>query len=148
MKKRRRKRIPVVRPDAVVAAPPGTLKATPHSLKRDLATLRRYLWPLRDAAMREMTHTGFMHNYMRMYWGQIILDWCRTPEYAFRTALYLNNKYSLDGRDANSHANVAWCFVQHGRGWTEREVFGKVQYMNDRGLERKFDMDAYAEARH
>ncbi|UCF69636.1 MAG: deoxyribodipyrimidine photo-lyase [Acidobacteriota bacterium] len=98
-----------------------------------------------NAAMREMVHTGFMHNYMRMYWGKKILEWCRTPEYAFQTALYLNNKYLLDGRDANSYANVAWCFGQHDRGWTERAVFGKVRYMNDRGLERKFDMDAYIE---
>ncbi len=98
-----------------------------------------------NAAMREMVHTGFMHNYMRMYWGKKILEWCRTPEYAFRTALYLNNKYFLDGRDPNSYANVAWCFGQHDRGWPERKVFGKVRYMNDRGLERKFDMEAYLE---
>jgi len=98
-----------------------------------------------NAAMREMVHTGFMQNYMRMYWGKKILEWCRTPEYAYRTALYLNNKYFLDGRDASSYANVAWCFGLHDRGWTERAVFGKVRYMNDRGLERKFDMDAYIE---
>jgi hypothetical protein len=30
-------------------------------------------------------------------------------------------------------------------GWTEREIFGNIRYMNDRGLERKFDMDAYIE---
>jgi len=98
-----------------------------------------------NAAMREMVHTGFMHNYMRMYWGKKILEWCRTPEHAFRTALYLNNKYFLDGRDANSYANVGWCFGLHDRGWPEREIFGKVRYMNARGLERKFDMDAYVE---
>jgi deoxyribodipyrimidine photo-lyase len=98
-----------------------------------------------NAAMREMAHTGFMHNYMRMYWGKKILEWCRTPEYAFRTALHLNNKYFLDGRDPNSYANVAWCFGLHDRGWPEREIFGKVRYMNDRGLERKFDMDTYVQ---
>ena len=96
-----------------------------------------------NAAMREMVHTGFMHNYMRMYWGKKILEWCRTPEYAFRTALELNNRYFLDGRDMSSYANVAWCFGLHDRGWTEREIFGKVRYMNDRGLERKFDMEGY-----
>jgi deoxyribodipyrimidine photo-lyase len=101
--------------------------------------------PYWNAAMSEMVHTGFMQNYMRMYWGKKILEWSRTPEYAFRTALYLNNKYFLDGRDPNSFANVAWCFGQHDRGWPERKVFGKVRYMNDRGLARKFDMDAYVE---
>src|SRR5215210_2218183 len=83
-----------------------------------------------NAAMREMVHTGYMHNYMRMYWGKKILEWSNTPEHAYRTTLYLNNKYFLDGRDPNSFANVAWIFGQHDRGWTEREVYGKVRYMS------------------
>jgi deoxyribodipyrimidine photo-lyase len=83
---------------------------------------------------------------MRMYWAKKILEWSNTPEYAFRTALALNNRWFLDGRDANSYANVAWTFGLHDRAWTERPVFGKVRYMNDRGLERKFDMDAYIAA--
>ena len=29
--------------------------------------------------MLEMKHTGFMHNYMRMYWGKKILEWSETP---------------------------------------------------------------------
>jgi len=99
--------------------------------------------PYWNAAMREMVETGFMHNYMRMYWGKKILEWSKTPQTAYRRALYLNNKYFLDGRDANSYAGVAWCFGLHDRGWTERQVFGKVRYMNDRGLERKFDMERY-----
>ena len=33
--------------------------------------------------MREMAHTGFMHNYMRMYWGKKILEWSPDPETAF-----------------------------------------------------------------
>ena len=96
-----------------------------------------------NAAMREMVHTGFMHNYMRMYWGKKILEWSRTPEEAYRTALRLNNRYFLDGRDPNSFANVAWCFGLHDRPWAERSVFGTVRYMNATGLERKFDMEAY-----
>ena len=90
-----------------------------------------------NAAMREMRATGYMHNYMRMYWGKKILEWSGTPQHAHATALYLNNKYFIDGRDANSFANVAWVFGQHDRGWTERDVFGKVRYMNAAGLERK-----------
>jgi deoxyribodipyrimidine photo-lyase len=90
-----------------------------------------------NAAMREMRATGYMHNYMRMYWGKKILEWSDTPQHAHATALYLNNKYFIDGRDANSFANVAWVFGQHDRGWTERDVFGKVRYMNAAGLERK-----------
>jgi deoxyribodipyrimidine photo-lyase len=92
-----------------------------------------------------MRATGFMPNYMRMYWGKKILEWTNTPEYGYRTTLYLNNRYFLDGRDANSFANVAWCYGLHDRAWQERQVFGKIRYMNANGLERKFDMDAYCE---
>jgi deoxyribodipyrimidine photo-lyase len=98
-----------------------------------------------NAAMREMVHTGYTHNYMRMYWGKKILEWSNTPEYAYKTTLYLNNKYFLDGRDPNSFANVAWVFGQHDRGWTEREVYGKVRYMSSGGLERKTKPDRYVE---
>ena len=99
--------------------------------------------PYWNAAMKEMRETGFMHNYMRMYWGKKILEWTATPEHAFRCALAINNKYFLDGRNANSYVGVAWCFGLHDRAWTEREVFGKVRYMNAKGLERKFDMQRY-----
>ncbi len=98
-----------------------------------------------NAAQREMLRTGYMHNYMRMYWGKKILEWTNTPGYAYSTALYLNNKYFLDGRDPNSFANVAWLFGLHDRPWTERDIFGKVRYMNARGLERKFDIGAYVD---
>jgi deoxyribodipyrimidine photo-lyase len=99
--------------------------------------------PYWNAAQREMVLTGRMHNYMRMYWGKKILEWSRNPAEAFRTALRLNNRYELDGRDPNGFAGVAWCFGKHDRAWPERKVFGKVRYMNDAGLKRKFDMDAY-----
>ncbi len=98
-----------------------------------------------NAAMREMAHTGYMHNYMRMYWGKKILEWMKTPEYAYETTLYLNNKYFLDGRDPNSYANVAWVYGQHDRGWTERPVYGKVRYMSEGGLRRKAKPDQYVE---
>lgn len=96
-----------------------------------------------NAAMREMKVTGFMHNYMRMYWGKKILEWSRTPEHAFRTALALNNKYFLDGRDPNSFAGVGWIFGLHDRAWFERPVFGKIRYMSAGGLEKKCDIGAY-----
>ena len=62
-----------------------------------------------------------------------------------RTALDLNNRYFLDGRDPSSYANVAWIFGLHDRAWTERPIFGKIRYMNAKGLERKFDIDGYVE---
>jgi deoxyribodipyrimidine photo-lyase len=113
-----------------------------HAQLENAATHDRY-W---NAAMREMRETGFMHSYMRMYWAKKILEWSSRPEAAFRTILRLNNKWFLDGRDANSYANVAWIFGRHDRPWPERPVFGRVRSMNARGLERKFDMPAYLRA--
>jgi len=99
--------------------------------------------PYWNAAQKEMVVKGKMHGYMRMYWGKKIIEWSKTPEEAFRAALYLNNKYELDGRDPNGFTGVAWCFGKHDRPWGERPIFGKVRYMNDKGLKRKFDADGY-----
>ena len=99
-----------------------------------------------NAAMREMVHTGYMHNHMRMYWAKKILEWSPSPEEAYATTLELNNRYFLDGRDPSSYANVGWTFGLHDRPWPERPVFGKVRSMMASGLERKFDMAAYLAA--
>ena len=100
--------------------------------------------PFWNAAQREMTTSGFMQNSLRMYWGKKILEWTRSAQKAFETALHLNNKYFLDGRDPVSCANVGWIFGLHDRPWQNRTIFGTVRrYMNAAGLERKFDMDAY-----
>jgi deoxyribodipyrimidine photo-lyase len=99
--------------------------------------------PYWNAAQKEMVITGKMHGYMRMYWGKKILEWSKTPEEAFHTALCLNNRYELDGRDPNGFTGVAWCFGKHDRPWGEREIFGNVRYMNSGGLKRKFDADEY-----
>lgn len=99
--------------------------------------------PYWNAAMKEMRHTGFMHNYLRMYWGKKILEWSPAPEEAFETALFLNNKYFVDGRDANSFTGIGWLFGLHDRPWPARPVFGKVRSMTATGLERKCDMKAY-----
>lgn len=98
-----------------------------------------------NAAQKEMVITGKMHGYMRMYWGKKVLEWSKNPETAFRRALYLNNKYELDGRDPNGFAGAAWCFGKHDTAWPERRIFGKVRYMNANGLKRKFGMEKYLE---
>ncbi|MHC4790872.1 MAG: deoxyribodipyrimidine photo-lyase [Planctomycetota bacterium] len=98
-----------------------------------------------NAAQKEMVIRGKMHGYMRMYWGKKILEWTKSPRQGLKIALYLNNKYELDGRDPNGFAGVAWCFGKHDRAWSESKVFGKVRYMNAAGLKRKFDSDKYVE---
>ena len=100
--------------------------------------------PYWNACQKEMIWTGKMHGYMRMYWGKKILEWTKSPSQAFQTALYLNNKYEIDGRDPNGFTGVAWCFGKHDHPWAERPVFGKIRYMNANGLRRKFNADAYA----
>ena len=98
-----------------------------------------------NAAQKELLVTGKMHNYMRMYWGKKIIEWSRTPEEAFSTHIFLNNKYAFDGNDPNSYAGIAWCFGKHDRAWPERKIFGKVRYMNSKGLEHKFNVSKYLE---
>ena len=96
-----------------------------------------------NAAMKEMRERGFLPNYMRMYWGKQILTYTNTYQYAYETTLYLNNKYFMDGRDPNSYTNVLWLFGLHDRGWTERDVFGKLRTMTRGGLDRKYDVEGY-----
>lgn len=101
--------------------------------------------PAWNAAQRQMLMHGWMHNYMRMYWAKKILEWSKSPEEAFANALYLNDKYQLDGRDPNGFTGVAWSIGgKHDRPWApERPVYGSIRYMNDAGLRRKFHIDLY-----
>jgi deoxyribodipyrimidine photo-lyase len=96
-----------------------------------------------NAAQKEMVLAGKMNGYMRMYWGKKIIEWTNNPIEAFKIALYLNDKYEIDGRDPNGYTGVAWCFGKHDRAWREREIFGKIRFMNKKGLDRKFTMAAY-----
>jgi len=113
-----------------------------YSLEQfEAAKTHEDLW---NAAQLEMVKTGKMHGYMRMYWAKKILEWSESPEEAMRVAIYLNDKYSLDGRDPNGYTGVAWSIGGiHDRAWTERPVFGKIRFMNYNGCKRKFDTAAY-----
>ncbi len=98
-----------------------------------------------NACMREMRETGYMHNYVRMYWGKRVLLWSASPQQAYSRLLAMNNRYFLDGLNPASYANVGWIFGLHDRPWTERAVYGKVRIMTPGGLKRKCDMPAYIE---
>lgn len=102
--------------------------------------------PLWNAAQKQMLHAGWMHNYMRMYWAKKILEWSPSPAHAYNTAVYLNDKYFLDGRDPNGYAGIAWSIVgKFDRPWFERPVFGLIRYMAASGAEKKFDTERYIE---
>ncbi len=100
------------------------------------------LW---NASQREMAKTGRMHGYMRMYWAKKILEWVKSPEQAFEYAVYLNDKYEIDGRDANGYTGIAWAIGgKHDRPWgPERPVFGLIRYMSGDSMKRKIDTRAY-----
>jgi deoxyribodipyrimidine photo-lyase len=99
------------------------------------------LW---NAAQRQMLHAGWMHNYMRMYWAKKILEWSPSPAVAYQTAVYLNDKYFLDGRDPNGYAGIAWSIAgKFDRPWFERPVFGTVRYMSGDSARKKFHADKY-----
>ena len=101
------------------------------------------LW---NAAQNEMKVKGKMHGFMRMYWAKKILEWSPNPETAHQTAIDLNDKYQIDGRDPNGYTGIAWSIGGiHDRAWFERPIFGKVRYMNYNGCKRKFDVKKYIE---
>lgn len=100
-----------------------------------------------NAAQKQLTSKGNIHGYMRMYWAKKILEWTDNPSTAIRHTIYLNDKYSIDGGDPNGYVGILWSIAGvHDRPWTERAIFGKIRYMNEAGLKRKFDLDRYIRA--
>ena len=99
------------------------------------------LW---NAAQTQMVAHGWMHNVMRMYWAKKILEWTPDVGTAVKWAIYLNDKYELDGRDPNGYAGIAWSMAgKFDRAWGERAVFGKIRYMSGASTGRKFDSKLY-----
>jgi deoxyribodipyrimidine photo-lyase len=56
------------------------------------------LW---NASQIQMIRDGKMHGFLRMYWCKKILEWSPNAEVALQTAIMLNDKYNIDGNDAN-----------------------------------------------
>ena len=107
----------------------------------EFAATHDELW---NAAQLQMLHAGWMHNYMRMYWAKKILEWSPSPAIAWQTALYLNDRYFLDGRDPNGYAGVAWAIGgKFDRPWFERPIFGTIRWMSGDAARKKFDAEKY-----
>ena len=102
--------------------------------------------PLWNAAQMQMVGTGWMHNYLRMYWAKKILEWTPSPSLAHQIAVRLNDKYELDGRDPNGYAGIAWAILgKFDRPWFERPIFGQIRYMSGASTGKKFDSKKYIE---
>jgi len=128
-----------------------------HTLEEHHRDVRRYRYrveqleggethdPLWNAAQRQMVKSGWMHGYLRMYWAKKILEWAPSAGQAYERAVYLNDRYELDGRDPNGYAGIAWAIGgKHDRAWgPERPVYGKIRYMSYESTSRKFDSAAY-----
>jgi len=101
------------------------------------------LW---NAGQIQMVRHGWMHNYVRMYWAKKILEWTPDVATAMKYAIYLNDKYFLDGRDPNGYAGIAWAILgKFDRAWGERPIFGKIRYMSGASTGKKFNSKKYIE---
>lgn len=138
--------------DSIECAPDWAQK-TLHSHARDIrnpeytleqlecAETRDELW---NVAQLQMVKTGWMHNYLRMYWAKKILEWSPNPAQAWERAVILNDKYELDGRDPNGYSGIAWAIGGvHDRPWFDRAIFGTVRYMSNASTGKKFDSRTY-----
>jgi len=94
------------------------------------------LW---NAAQLQLVEEGKMHGFLRMYWAKKILEWTASPNEALSIAQYLNDHFALDGNDPNGYVGVNWSIMGiHDMGWKERNIFGKIRFMNYAGCKRKF----------
>lgn len=100
------------------------------------------LW---NAAQQQMVRDGKMHGFLRMYWAKKILEWTPSASHALQLAIYLNDKYSIDGTDPNGFVGCMWAIAGvHDRAWgPERPIFGTIRYMTYDGCKRKFDVSTY-----
>jgi deoxyribodipyrimidine photo-lyase len=101
--------------------------------------------PVWNAAQRQLTREGRLHNYLRMLWGKKILEWTPCPKDALEVMVELNNRFALDGRDPNSYGGIFWVMGRYDRPWPERPVFGTIRCMTSQSTVRKVRVKHYLE---
>lgn len=134
----------------------GSASWAQNTLKKHTGDTREFCYSLNDfeagrthdkawnAAQRQLTLSGKIHGYMRMYWAKKVLEWSPSPEEAIKILTYLNDFYSLDGGDPNGYTGIMWSVAGvHDRPWGERPVYGTIRSMVYSGLKRKFDIASY-----
>ncbi len=99
------------------------------------------LW---NATQHELLAAGEIHNYARMLWAKKLLQWTECAEDAWDIAVYLNDRYALDGRDASGYTGIAWCLAgKHDRPWPSRPIYGTVRYMATGNAGKHFNVRGY-----
>lgn len=134
---------------------PAWAKTTLNEHKADI---RAYIYNLEEfeqakthdalwnKIQQNLLNKGRIHGYLRMYWAKKILEWSKSPEDALETAIYLNDKYALDGNDPNGYVGILWSIGGvHDRPFSSKMVTGKIRYMSLGGCMRKFDVKEYIE---
>lgn len=96
-----------------------------------------------NAAQRQWLTTGWMHNNLRMYWAKQIMRWTPSPEMAWATACYLNDRLSLDGRDPATYVMMRWAFGEARPAYREQPVYGWVSTKSDSALRKRAGMPAW-----
>lgn len=138
----------------------NTLKSIPawaqKSFDEHRLDIRTYVYSLNDfeyakthdklwnKIQENLLEFGKIHGYLRMYWAKKILEWSRSPEDALKIAIYLNDKYALDGNDPNGYVGILWSVGGvHDRAFTNRLVTGKIRYMSLQGCKQKFNVNDF-----
>lgn len=134
----------------------STLDWAKNTLNKHKTDIRSYTYNLEEfenakthdslwnACQHQLIKEGRIHGYLRMYWAKKILEWSNTPEEALEIAIFLNDKYALDGCDPNGYVGILWSIGGiHDRAFSERLVSGKIRYMSFQGCKNKFDTEKY-----
>ncbi len=104
-----------------------TLDALLHGETRDQT------W---NACQKQFLIDGWMHNNLRMYWCKRLIAMTPSPEAAWATACYLNDRLSLDGRDPSTYGNIAAIFAGSPSD-RERPIYGRVAVRGDGSTRRR-----------
>jgi len=98
-----------------------------------------------NACQQQFLIDGWMHNNLRMYWCKRIISWTPTPEAAWATACYLNDRLSLDGRDPSTYGNIAAMFAGSPSD-RERAIYGRVATRGDGSTRKRAGGEAWLAA--
>ncbi|MGI4730684.1 MAG: deoxyribodipyrimidine photo-lyase [Janthinobacterium lividum] len=98
-----------------------------------------------NACQKQFLLDGWMHNNLRMYWGKRIIAMTPSPEAAWATACYLNDRLSLDGRDPSTYGNIAAMFAGSPSD-REQLIYGRVSTRGDGSTRRMEGGDVWLAA--